>query len=184
MLNNKTCSLVELPPNRQAIGCRWVFRVKENADGTINKYKARLVAKGYHQQFGFDFNETFSPVVKPVTIRIILTLALTYGWPLQQIDVNNVFLNDLLDEEIYMVQPPGFTDSNKTLVCKLNKALYGLKQGPRAWYERLHAALLQFGFTSSKCDPSLFTYSKGASRVYALVYVDDNSDRILLPAYL
>lgn len=103
MLNNKTCSLVELPPNRQAIGCRWVFRVKENADGTINKYKARLVAKGYHQQFGFDFNETFSPVVKPVTIRIILTLALTYGWPLQQIDVNNVFLNDLLDEEIYMV---------------------------------------------------------------------------------
>lgn len=103
LMKNGTWSLVHLPPNRQTIGCRWVFRIKENPDGSINKYKARLVAKGYHQQLGFDFNQTFSPVVKPVTIRVILTLALTYGWTLQQIDVNNAFLNGLLDEEIYMV---------------------------------------------------------------------------------
>jgi hypothetical protein len=74
---NKTWSLVPLLPNRQAIGCKWVFCVKENIDGTVNKYKARLVAKGFHQQHGFDFHETFSPVIKPVTIRLILTLALT-----------------------------------------------------------------------------------------------------------
>lgn len=173
LMNNNTWTLVELPPHRQAIGCKWVFRIKENLDGTINKYKARLVAKGFHQKFGFDFNETFSPMVKPVTIRIVLTLALTYGGTLQHIDINNAFLNGLLDEEIYMVQPPRFVSTNKSLVCKLNKALYGLKQAPRAWYERLNAALLQFSFVTSKCDPSLFTYSNGAHLIYALVYVDD-----------
>lgn len=120
LIKDNTWTLVELPPHRHAIRCKWVFRIKENADNTINKYKARLVAKGFHQQYGFDFNETFSPVVKPVTIRVILTLALTYNWPLQQIDVNNAFLNGYLSEEIYMVQPPGFGASNKNLVCKLN----------------------------------------------------------------
>lgn len=104
LMNNKTWTLVELPPHRKAISCKWVFMVKENPDGSINKYKVRPVAKGFHKKFGFDFNETFSPVVKPVTIRIVLTLALTFGWTLQQIDVNNAFLNDILDEEIYMVQ--------------------------------------------------------------------------------
>lgn len=130
--NNQTWSLVELPPNRKAIGCKWVFRVKENPDGSINKYKARLVAKGFHQEHGFDFNETFSPVVKPITIRVILTLALTYRWKFQQIDINNAFLNGFLSEEIYTSQPQGFEDANKDLVCKLNRALYGLKQAPRA----------------------------------------------------
>lgn len=112
-------------------------------------------------------------MVKPVTIRIILTLAITYNWSIQQIDINNAFLNGFLQEKIYMSQPPGFAVSDKSLVCKLNKALYGLKQAPRAWYERLHGALIQFGFKSSRCDPSLFTYSKGSIKVYALVYVDD-----------
>ena len=86
-----------LPPNRKAIGCKWVFRVKENSDGTLNKFKARLVAKGFHQVQGFDFTKTFSPVIKPITIRLILTLALSYKWPIQQLDVNNAFLNGILD---------------------------------------------------------------------------------------
>lgn len=98
LLKNNAWTLVDLPPHRQAIGCKWVFRVKENPDGTTKKYKARLVAKGFHQQFGFDFREIFSPVVKPVTIRTILTFAFTYQWTLQQIDVNNVFLNGYLTE--------------------------------------------------------------------------------------
>lgn len=102
LMNNNTWTLVDLPPDRKAIGCKSVFRIKENPDGSINKYKARLVAKSFHQQFGFDFNETVSPVVKPVTIRIILTLALTHGWTIQQIDDNNAFLNGMLSEEIYM----------------------------------------------------------------------------------
>jgi histone deacetylase 1/2 len=93
LINNNTWTLIPLPPHRKAIGCKWIFRVKENPDGTINKYKARLVAKGFLQTPGFDFTETFSPVIKPVTIRIILTLAVTYKWSVQQIDINNAFLN-------------------------------------------------------------------------------------------
>ncbi|PNY03039.1 hypothetical protein L195_g026362, partial [Trifolium pratense] len=99
-------------------------------NGSINKYKARLVAKGFHQLQGFDFTETFSLVVKPLTIRLILTLAISYKWSLQQLDVNNAFLNGVLEEEVYMEQPQGFENSNPFMVCKLHKALYGLKQAP------------------------------------------------------
>ena len=162
-----------LPPNRKAIGCKWVFRVKENSDGTLNKFKACLVAKGFHQVQGFDFTETFSPVIKPITIRLILTIALSYKWPIQQLDVNNVFLNGILEEEVYMQQPQGFENSDSTLFCKLHKALYDLKQTPKQWFERLTTALIHFGFQASKCGPSLFTYAKQKQVVYLLVYVDD-----------
>jgi histone deacetylase 1/2 len=132
-----------------------------------------LVTKGFHQRQGFDFIETFSPVVKPVTIRLILTIAITHKWSIQQLDVNNAFLNDILEEEVYMTQPHGFDSTDSTLVCKLHKALYGLKQAPRQWFERLQGALLQLGLVSSKCDPSLFTYNTTGNTVYLLVYVDD-----------
>nr|KYP32233.1 Retrovirus-related Pol polyprotein from transposon TNT 1-94 [Cajanus cajan] len=173
LLHNGTWSLVPLPPHRTAIGCKWVFRVKENPNGTVQKYKACLVAKGFNQQFGFDYHETFSPVIKPVTVRLILTLALTHHWPIQQLDVNNAFLNGTLEEEVYMTQPPGFEASDKCLVCKLHKAIYGLKQAPRAWFEKLKSTLLQFHFQASKCDPSLFVYSHANNVIYILVYVDD-----------
>ncbi|GAU31266.1 hypothetical protein TSUD_153410 [Trifolium subterraneum] len=160
------------PPGK-AIGCKWVFRTKENLDGSIEKLKARLVAKGFHQKQGFDFNETFSPVIKPVTIRLILSLGISYKWPIRQLDINNAFLNGSLDEEVYMVQPQGFESTDATLVCKLNKALYGLKQAPRQWFDKLTTTLIQFGFNASKCDPSLFIYSQKSQVVYLLVYVDD-----------
>uniref|UniRef100_A0A803Q3K0 Reverse transcriptase Ty1/copia-type domain-containing protein n=1 Tax=Cannabis sativa TaxID=3483 RepID=A0A803Q3K0_CANSA len=108
LTRNETYSLVPLPEDRTPIGCKWVFREKENSDGTHNRYKARLVAKGFHQQPGFDFIETFSPAVKPVTIRIVLSLAISYGWKIKQLDVNNAFLNGTLNEEVYMLQPPSF----------------------------------------------------------------------------
>ena len=168
---NNTWTLVPLPPNRNAIGCKCVFRVKENSDSSVKKYKARLVAMGSDQKFGFDFHETFYPVIKPVTIRLILTLAINHKWPLQQLGVNNAFLNGFQEEEVYMTQPPGFESSDKSLVCKLQKAIYGLKQAPRAWFERLKSTLLQFGFTDSKCDPSL--YKTSSTIIYILVYVDD-----------
>ncbi|CAJ2668892.1 unnamed protein product [Trifolium pratense] len=170
---NNTWSLVPLPANIKAIGCKWIFRIKENPDGSINKYKARLVAKGFHQLQGFDFTETFSPVVKPLTIRLILTLAISYKWSLQQLDVNNAFLNGVLEEEVYMEQPQGFENSNPSMVCKLNKALYGLKQAPRQWFDKLTTTLVRFGFQTSKCDPSLFILNKDNHIVYLLVYVDD-----------
>ena len=165
--------MVELPSDKIAIGCKWVFRLKQNPDGSVNKYKACLVAKGFHQRLGHDYNENFSPVIKPVTVRIILTLAISIKWPLQQLDVNNAFLNVVLEEEVYMQQPSSFENSNKQLVCRLNKAIYGLKQAPRAWYDKLKHTLLQFQFVPSKCDPSLFVYSKAGSMVYILIYVDD-----------
>jgi len=111
--------------------------------------------------------------MKPVTIREILTFAITHKWSLQQLDVNNAFLNGFLEEEVYRIQPPGFETSDKSLVCKLHEAIYGLKQAPRAWFERLKSTLLQFGFIDSKCDPSLFIYKTSSTIIYSLVYVDD-----------
>ncbi|WJZ89935.1 hypothetical protein VitviT2T_009118 [Vitis vinifera] len=140
---NNTWSLVPLPEGRIPIGCRWVYKVKENSDGSVGKYKARLVAKGFHQQAGFDFNETFSPIVKPTTIMIVLTITLSRGWSVRQLDINNAFLNGILQEKVFMSQPQGFLDEkHHEYVCRQHKALYGLKQAPRAWFERLHKAFL------------------------------------------
>ena len=173
LMRNQTWTLVKAPDCRKPIGCKWVFRTKENPDGSINRYKARLVAKGFHQRAGSDFQETFSPVIKPVTVRIILTIAVSNKWTIQQIDVNNAFLNGTLEEEVFMQQPPGFEAADKSLVCKLNRAIYGLKQAPRAWFDKLKSALVQLGFQASRCDPSLFLLHQGKLQVMILVYVDD-----------
>ena len=113
---------------KKVVGNKWVFKVKRNFDGIVLKYKAKLVAKGFLQRVGFNFNETFSLVVKPTTIRVVITLALSFGWCLRQLDVNNAFLNGELKEEVYMEQPTGFeTKVPGHLVCRLHKSLYGLK---------------------------------------------------------
>lgn len=137
-------------------------------------YKARLVAKGFQQTPGLDSFETFSPIVKASIIRVILTLAITYGWDIQQVDINNAFLNGELHEEVYMTQAPGFKDPNRpNHVCKLQKALHGLKQALRAWFDKLKGALSSLGFTNSRADNSLFIYKKGQVMIVLLVYVDD-----------
>ena len=176
LMKNKTWSLVSLPTSRTSVGCRWVFKLKRNPDGSISRYKARLVAKGYSQVPGFDFYETFSPVVKPTTIRVVLAIAVSQSWSIRQLDVNNAFLNGELQEEVYMDQPPGFdgkTNQEQKLVCKLHKALYGLKQAPRAWFDKLKISLQQFGFSSTKSDQSLFVRFTNCSSLFVLVYVDD-----------
>ena len=128
LMRNNTWQLVELPPSRVPIGSKWVFRTKYNLDGSLQKYKARLVAWGFSQRPGFDFTEAFSPVVKPTSIRVILSLEISQSWPIRQLGVNNAFLNGDLMEDVYMTQPKGYEVGDGSLVCKFTKVLYGLKQ--------------------------------------------------------
>ena len=171
---NHTWDLVEQPPDVNVIGCKWVYKLKHKPDGSIERYKARLVAKGYNQTHGLDYFETFSLVVKAATIRIILTVALSFKWEIRQLDVHNAFLNGELEEQVYMSQPPGYFDTQfPNRVCRLKKALYGLKQAPRAWFQRLSSALLQCGFSMSRTDSSMFLHFGKATTLIVLVYVDD-----------
>lgn len=174
LLRNKTWHLVPPPRGKNIIGCKWVYKIKRKADGSIDRYKVRLVAKGFKQRYGLDYEDTFSPIVKVATIRLILSIAVSKGWSLRQLDVQNAFLHGVLEKEVYMHQPPGYKDSRyPDYVCKLDKAVYGLKQAPRAWYARLCNKLQQLGFTPSKGDTSLFYYNRGSHTMFVLVYVDD-----------
>jgi histone deacetylase 1/2 len=174
LLNNHTWHLVPPPRGKNVIGCKWVYKIKRRADGQIERYKARLVAKGYRQRYGLDYEDMFSLVVKAATIRLVLAIALSRGWSLRQLDVKNAFLHGVLQEEVYMHQPPGYVNPKYPgYVCKLDKAIYGLKQAPRAWHARLCVKLESLGFIPSKADASLFYFNKGRHILFVLVYVDD-----------
>jgi histone deacetylase 1/2 len=174
LMDNKTWHLVPPSRNKNLIDCKWVYRIKKKADGTIDRYKARLVAKGFKQRYGIDYEDTFSPVVKIATIRLVLSISVSRGWSLRQLDVKNVFLHGILEEDVYMKQPPSFGSSaNPNYICKLDKALYGLKQAPRAWYSRLSSKLSTLGFVPSKADTSLFLFAKSGIIIFLLIYVDD-----------
>lgn len=170
---NGTWQIVTKSKDKKSVGCRWVFTIKYKSDGTIERYKARLVAKGYSQTHGVDYQETFAPVAKINSIRVLLSLAANHDWPLFQLDVKNAFLNGELEEEVYMDLPPGFNSNGDNKVCLLKKSLYGLKQSPRAWFGRFTKAILNFGYKQAHSDHTLFFKRQHTGLTILIVYVDD-----------
>ena len=170
-----TWDLVVLPVGKFPVGCRWVYTVKVGPDGQFDRLKARLVAKGYTQVYGSDYGDTFSPVAKIASVRLLLSMAAMCSWPLFQLDIKNAFLHGDLAEEVYMEQPPGFVAQGESgLVCRLRRSLYGLKQSPRAWFGRFSSVVQEFGMLRSTADHSVFYHHNSSGQcIYLVVYVDD-----------
>jgi hypothetical protein len=147
---------VQLPESRRAIPCMWIFKRKLNADGTLERYKARLVIKGFHQRRNLDYDLVFAPVVRASTIRLFFSIVAAKDLECHAIDIKNAFIQGDVEEDIYMLQPPGHEDGTDN-VLKLQKSLYGLKQAPRVWNRTLTAHLLSMGCVRSQSDGALFS---------------------------
>ncbi|GJS01798.1 retrovirus-related pol polyprotein from transposon TNT 1-94 [Tanacetum coccineum] len=171
---NDVWELVPNPMDMTIIGTKWVYRNKLDENGVVTRNKARLVAQGYNQQEGIDYDETYAPVARLESIRILLAYACALDFKLYQMDVKSAFLNGFINEEVYVAQPPRFIDFAKhNYVYKLKKALYGLKQAPKAWYDRLKAFLIKHNYSMGMVDNTLFTKKKDSNLIIVQIYVDD-----------
>ncbi|KAK1612974.1 hypothetical protein QYE76_036647 [Lolium multiflorum] len=174
MYDNKVWTLVDLPDSRKAVENKWIFKRKTDADGNITVYKARLVAKGFRQIQGVDYDETFSPVAKLKSVRILLAIAAFFDYEIWQMDVKTAFLNGDIEEELYMVQPKGFVDpKNADKVCKLQRSIYGLKQASRSWNRCFDKVIKDFGFIQCHGEACIYKKVSGSSVAFLILYVDD-----------
>jgi hypothetical protein len=172
IIKNDVWEIVPRPKRKDVVSSKWLYKIKHDADGSIEKYKAKFVARGFFHKEGIDYEETFAPVTRYTSIRTIIALAAKMKWKLHQMDVKTTFLNGVIEEEVYIEQPQGFeVEDRKTRVCK--KALYGLNQAPRAWYGRIDSFLMSLGFTKSKFDSILYFKVMNDEPVILLLHVDD-----------
>ncbi|XP_057975374.1 uncharacterized protein LOC131162792 [Malania oleifera] len=171
---NEVWDLAELPEDCKRFGCKWVFKTKRDSRGNLEHYKARLVAKGFTQKNCIDYKETFSPVSKKDSFRIIMALVAHYVLELHQMDVKTAFLNGKLDEDVYMDQPLGFTvEGKENLVCKLKNSIYGLKQASQQWYLKFNNTIGSFGFKENTVDRCIYLKISGSKFIFLILYVDD-----------
>ena len=174
LIENKTWTLTDLPTNAKVIDSKWVFKTKLDQDGNIDRFKARLVVKGCCQRKGIDYQETYSPVVRYNSIRLILGLAVKYDFDIDHMDAVTAFLQGDLNDDIFIQQPELFeVRGQENKVCKLNKAMYGLKQAGRQWNLKLHQAFIEIGLNQSKRDECIYYLCKDNKIVIVAVYVDD-----------
>ena len=174
LLDNKTWELVDLPKGRKAIDTKWVLKKKLNASGQVERYKARLVAKGFKQIPGRDYHETFAPVAKMASFKVLLALSGTFKLKLEHLDVKTAFLQGDLEETIYMKQPRYFEKAGEEhKVCQLKKSLYGLKQSPRCWNKKLHQTLQSCGLQRTNADHCMYVLRRGGDVAILVIWVDD-----------
>ncbi len=174
IMGNQTWILVDLPPGSKPIGCKWIFKKKMKVDGTIDKFKARLVAKGFTQRQGIDYFDTYAPVARIATIRLLISLTSIYNLVVHQMDVKTAFLNGELEEEVYMEQPEGFVvPGQEHKVCKLVKSLYGLKQAPKQWHQKFDKVVLANGYKINESDKCIYSKFDNGKGVIICLYVDD-----------
>jgi hypothetical protein len=175
LIHNQTWTVTKLPSNRSSIKSRWVFKIKPGVNGADSRYKARLVAKGYSQRFGIDYEETFAPVAKQDTLRMVLSLVAVYNLEMKQLDIKTAFLYGELEEELYLEQPEGFIAAGQeNMVCQLHKCLYGLKQASRVWNHHFDTFLRKFGLTPSESDPCLYHRHHKEEFTLVIIWVDDD----------
>ena len=174
ILQNHTWELVDLLLGSKPLACKWIFKKKMKADGSIDKYKARLVVKGYNQKEGLDYFDTYSPITRMSSIRMLIAITAIHNLEIHQMDVKTAFLNGDLDEEKYMEQPKGFiVPSQEKKVCWLVKSIYGLKQAPKQWHEKFDSVMMTNGFKINECDICVYVKNTERGSVIICLYVDD-----------
>jgi hypothetical protein len=173
IMKNDVWELVPKREGKKVVGYKWIYKFKHETDGSVDKYKASFMAMGFSQPEGVDYEETFSPVAKYSSIRIVISLAVEMGWCIHQMDVKIAFLNGVVEEEVYIEKPLGFEFGDRDMhVWRLRRALYGLKKEPQAWFLMIDNYLREMGFQQSEADLNLYFLTREEPHILGL-YVDD-----------